>query len=138
MDLTPLIDVVFQLMIFFMLTTNFAKTESIELSLPSASEASPDYIADKNASIYLFLDNNANLYFGRHAIDRDNLKKQLKQAIIVNPKRKIHVYCAPRVKVQAIVDLVDMIYETGGRQVAVNRWQRPPTKAANDTTSEKR
>ena len=42
LPLTPLIDVVFILIIFFMLTTSFMRIESLELLLPSAGKVKSD------------------------------------------------------------------------------------------------
>lgn len=42
MDMTPMIDVVFQLMIFFILVTEVSQAEIEVLTLPKASEAVPD------------------------------------------------------------------------------------------------
>ncbi|MHC4780468.1 MAG: ExbD/TolR family protein [Planctomycetota bacterium] len=47
MNLTPMIDVVFQLIIFFMLVTEMAQADLEVLTLPSASEASPDNNPEK-------------------------------------------------------------------------------------------
>ena len=38
-DLTPMIDVVFQLLIFFMVTAVFAITPGLDIKLPEAEEA---------------------------------------------------------------------------------------------------
>ena len=43
MNMTPMIDVVFQLLIFFMLVSEIARTEKADLVLPKASEAQPDH-----------------------------------------------------------------------------------------------
>ena len=42
MNMTPMIDVVFQLLIFFMLVSEIAQTEKVDLVLPKAAEAQPD------------------------------------------------------------------------------------------------
>jgi len=42
MNMTPMIDVVFQLLIFFMVVSEIAQTEKADLTLPKASEAKPD------------------------------------------------------------------------------------------------
>ncbi len=42
MNMTPMIDVVFQLLIFFMLVSEMTKTEKADLVLPKAAEAIPD------------------------------------------------------------------------------------------------
>ena len=46
MDMTPMIDVVFNLIIFFMLVTQMVVQEKTELKLPNAQEAREDKIQD--------------------------------------------------------------------------------------------
>lgn len=42
MNMTPMIDVVFQLLIFFMIVTEMTQSEKADLTLPKATEATPD------------------------------------------------------------------------------------------------
>ena len=51
MDLTPLIDTVFLLLIFFMVTTVFSTTPGIEVDLPKAAEAESPPEKDLNILI---------------------------------------------------------------------------------------
>lgn len=49
-DLTPLIDVVFQLVIFFMISSTFKTTPGIELSLPDSGSAETVAVAELTVS----------------------------------------------------------------------------------------
>jgi biopolymer transport protein ExbD len=51
MDLTPMIDVVFQLLIFFVLVTEMAQAEIEALTLPTADQAVADVDADRHRLI---------------------------------------------------------------------------------------
>lgn len=46
LDLTPLIDVVFLLLIFFMVSTSFEKTHWLDLTLPEVDETTQEAVAD--------------------------------------------------------------------------------------------
>ena len=50
-DMTPMIDVVFNLIIFFMLVNQMVQQERAELELPVASQAQEERMADKNRLI---------------------------------------------------------------------------------------
>lgn len=50
-DLTPLIDVVFQLVIFFMISSTFKTTPGIELQLPESGSAETMAVAELTISI---------------------------------------------------------------------------------------
>ena len=57
LSLTPLIDVVFLLLIFFMVSTRFAEEDrELDVDLPSASQATPMAISPDDVEIYIDAD----------------------------------------------------------------------------------
>ena len=58
-NLTPLIDVVFLLPIFFMVSTTFIKDSQIKLTLPDASPTAPEQLPD---AIRVAIDSRGNVY----------------------------------------------------------------------------
>lgn len=64
-NLTPLIDVVFLLLIFFMVSTSFVKESQIKLSLPEASDEVQELPAD---TIEVAVDENGVWFVNGHAL----------------------------------------------------------------------
>ncbi len=63
LSLTPLIDVVFLLLVFFLVATRFAEEDrELDVKLPSASEAQP--LVMKPKDIELSIDEEGNYYLG--------------------------------------------------------------------------
>ncbi|MGF1453512.1 MAG: ExbD/TolR family protein [Opitutales bacterium] len=61
-ELTPMIDVVFLLIAFFMTLISFISSEQIKLTLPEAAEATvPDTPGERQ---YVSIDSQGNVYFG--------------------------------------------------------------------------
>ena len=77
MDLTPMIDVVFQLIIFFVLVTEMASAELEVLTLPSADQAVPDKNPDDKRLI-LNVTTNGDIKFRRQTYNQAGLYKLLK------------------------------------------------------------
>ena len=74
-ELTPMIDVVFLLIAFFMTLISFISAELVELELPEAVEASiPEEPGDRQ---YISIDREGQLYFGASAITEEALTAQL-------------------------------------------------------------
>jgi len=66
-NLTPLIDVVFLLLIFFMVTTTFDKNAAIKVNLPTASNV---VLEDKKDKIELVIDSQGRYYIdGREVLN---------------------------------------------------------------------
>lgn len=77
-NLTPLIDVVFLLLIFFMVSTTFDRHTKLKVSLPEASIKATQQQSDP---LILSIDANGNYYLNERQIVNQQLKT-LKQAIL--------------------------------------------------------
>lgn len=121
--LTPLVDVVCNLLIFFMLSTTFVRTESMELSLPS-SEKSAVVAADASAT-YIYVSNNGETFLGNKSVDISSLPDLLVDEMHGKADARIMVLVANQVSVQTLVTVMDEVYRAGGRNVSVADWKMP-------------
>jgi biopolymer transport protein ExbD len=84
LSLTPLIDVVFLLLIFFLVATRFEKEErELELLLPQASDAKP--LIAKPEELFISVTEEGRYYLGGRLLDRDSLLRVLTQSWLQNP-----------------------------------------------------
>ncbi len=75
--LTSLIDIVFMLLIYFLLTTNFMVDEGIKVKLPQAKASAPQ--TQKEITVYVDRDGRA--YIHDQPVPDDRIFKKLKQMI---------------------------------------------------------
>ena len=88
LDLTPLIDVVFLLIIFFMVATNFTKQSEIKINLP---EASATITPEEIKQIEVTIDKQGQFYVNEKSLDQQNreaLKKTI-QSMITSEEKSI-------------------------------------------------
>ncbi|MBF0232462.1 MAG: biopolymer transporter ExbD [Desulfamplus sp.] len=80
MPLTSLIDIVFMLLIYFMLTANFIVDEGIDIKLPQANQSD---VQEKNSAeaITVYIDKDGKAYIKEKLIPDDKLFITLKQLI---------------------------------------------------------
>lgn len=64
-NLTPLIDVVFLLLIFFMVTTTFQKDSKIKIELPTAETSRPD---TQETTLELLIDGQGRYYINKKEV----------------------------------------------------------------------
>lgn len=103
MDLTPLIDVVFLLLIFFIVASEFKKNETIlNLSLPNS--ASKEKVV-KNESIVIEL-SSKKLAYKTNEIDFNQLEKKLSY---LKKDSSLTVKIDKEVKYQRVVKLLDIL-----------------------------
>ena len=76
-DMTPLIDCVFLLLIFFMVTTVFLQTKGLEVDMPAESQAEEEQKKDIN----VVLDRDGRMQIGGEAVQVEGLKLRLKRAM---------------------------------------------------------
>jgi biopolymer transport protein ExbD len=74
-DLTPMIDVVFLLLIFFMLYSSFVQVSGIQVDLPEVTASGEGSIE----KLVITVDNQNTFYFNERPMDWENLQLQLNQ-----------------------------------------------------------
>jgi biopolymer transport protein ExbD len=77
MPMTSLIDIVFMLLIYFLLTTNFMVDEGIKIKLPQARAAAPQ----TEETITVFVDAQGRVFLGDEDVSMDRLFDRLKTRI---------------------------------------------------------
>lgn len=117
-DMTPLIDVVFQLLIFFMLTASFIAQPGIKINLPKAvtSEAVGEV---KNAMITITKDNL--LYFNEKLIGEEELREKLSQT--ASARKSVLIKADRGIPLGRVVGVWDLCRDSGITQIniATNR-----------------
>jgi biopolymer transport protein ExbD len=84
LDLTPMIDVVFNLLIFFMVVSHFADTErDLKTRLPDGSEAMP--MTARPRELYVNIDERGRYFVRSREVTREELREILIQAALNNP-----------------------------------------------------
>ena len=89
MDMTPMIDVVFNLLIFFMIVTDLSQKDLADLTLPLANHAVQDKADDPDDRIFLNVDQYGRIKHRGVTITMDELGTVLDQAKrVYNLKKK--------------------------------------------------
>lgn len=117
MNLTSLVDIIFMLVIFFMMTTSFTASESLELSLPSKDAG---VISDKDIMRVRIMAT-GHVTINDQYVGAAQLNDELTEAIARDPDVKIAIISTTGVSVQQLVSLMDLVYLSGGRNVQVDK-----------------
>lgn len=80
MDVTPLVDVVFLLLIFFMVTTTFSLDRGIQLDLPKAETAESHDPSKKKWRLKVLVDDQGRYFIQGVEVLPKNLTEALRQA----------------------------------------------------------
>jgi len=108
LSLTPLIDVVFLLLIFFLVATRFEEEErELDVSPPSASEAVP--MISKPETLFVNVTKEGELFLGGEEVTVNQLERKLLQAWSSNPGRqKVVIRADKESKTENLVQVMNL------------------------------
>ena len=113
-DMTPLIDCVFLLLIFFMVTTVFLQTKGLEVDMPADSQAEEEKKNDINVAI----DQYGKIQIGGQDVVREALKDKLKQAVEEANNDNIIIQADGECAQKDVVYVVDSARQVGIEGIA--------------------
>ena len=125
LSLTPLIDVVFLLLIFFLVTSEFEEEERrLDIVLPSATSAVP--MTSKPREIVVDIDAGGDVYLSGQPTDLVELQRLLRVAVASNPTNQSVVIRADRAtSFQPVVNVMDLCNQAGIRDYSVTTQEGP-------------
>jgi len=124
MNITPLIDVVFILLVFFMLATSFAQYRLIGVETPRETEIS----ADQAGAVVILLEADGGVQFDGDPIDPAALGPAVAGIIAIDPLRGFLVRPQEGVELQRAVTAYDVAREAGAVVVSFS----PPREEAGE------
>lgn len=117
-SLTPLIDVVFILLIFFMLASSFLDWSAVPLSTPSAQQTSA--VTDEPPlSVRITLE--AGVRIEGKTVDLDTIERVIRQYLDEQPERTVVVQPEGGVALQEVVDVLDEVRRANPRSMRLAR-----------------
>jgi biopolymer transport protein ExbD len=114
-DISPLIDVVFILLIFFMVSTTFVKDAKLDLERPSAQSAVPA----SAESVRVSIDRNGTVYAGEVPVRPWMLQSRVREMLRGGAQDTVLVVSDRRVPAESLIEVVDQCRLAGAKNVGV-------------------
>ena len=113
LNMTQLIDVVFQLLLFFLVATRFAEEDrELDVMLPAASEAKPLTVQPKE--LVVNIDHQGLYYMGGKVLSRDEVEQVILQRATDNPTtQSVIVRADKRVQLDSVVFVLNLCNRAG-------------------------
>jgi len=89
-DISPLIDVVFQLLLFYAVTTQFVTPERLKLQLPEARTAEAAKTPQEKETEIL-VSGDGTIRIGEAAVPEDRLEMEIRKLLAGNPERGLTI-----------------------------------------------
>jgi len=115
LNMTPMIDIVFLLLIFFLLTTNFMTQEGIQVKLPQARSTASQTQEDITISI----SREGRIFIGEEEMDESRLYDRLR-ALIGHDAHKLVIVKADReIILNKAVKVMDIAKTAGAERLCI-------------------
>lgn len=117
--MTPMIDVVFLLLVFFLVATRFAQEDrELEVELPTASEARP--LTEEPKELFVNIDKDGNYFVSGQRLAASEVEVALRQAVADNPvNQSVVIRADKRVPFDFVVTVMDLCNQAGVRDYTV-------------------
>jgi biopolymer transport protein ExbD len=114
-DMSPLIDMVFILLIFFMVSSTFVKDMKLDLERPGASSAS----RASSKVIRVYIDKTGETYVDGQPVKTWAIQGKLRDMMRASTEKSVLVVTDEGIAVQKLIDVVDQCRLSGAKDVAV-------------------
>jgi biopolymer transport protein ExbD len=114
-NMTPLIDMVFILLIFFIVTTSFVKETGVDVSRPSAKTA----VQKELANILISITPNDQVWMDKRQIDRRAVRANVERMHAENPEGAVIILADKEAKTGLLIEVMDQARLAGVANVSI-------------------
>ena len=114
-NLTPMLDVVFIMLIFFIVTASFVKESGIEISRPGASTA----VRKEKGNILIAISANDQIWMNRRQVDPRALRANIERMHAENPQSAVIIQADKEAKTGLLVKVMDAARSAGVKSVSL-------------------
>jgi len=115
LNMTPLIDMVFILLIFFAVNASFVKEAGVEIDRPTASTA----MAQQQANIMIAVTDNGEVWVDRQRVDPQSVRGHVERLHAENPEGSVVIMADIESMTGLVIQVLDQARLAGVENVAV-------------------
>ncbi len=115
-DLTPMLDVVFIMLIFFIVTTSFVKESGIDVNRPSAQSSEQK----GQANIFIAIRNNDEIWIDKRMVDLRSVRANIERLKATNSQNSVVIQSDKEAKTGVLVSVMDQIRLAGIFNISIS------------------
>jgi biopolymer transport protein ExbD len=124
-ELTPLVDVVFLLLIFFLLTATFVRNPNIPIRLP---EASVNQVTPQKRDLTVGITTEGELRFEGKNITSARLRREMQKVHTEAPESMVLIQADRQSRHGRVVEVMDLAKQVGFERIGIAIETARPTK----------
>ncbi|MGJ8669643.1 MAG: ExbD/TolR family protein [Oceanococcus sp.] len=118
-DMTPMLDIVFIMLIFFIVTTSFIKEAGVDVKRPDATTAQ----RQEASSIYVAVTKDGEIWIDRQMVDLRTLRSQVERLRLENPEAAAVLQADTDARHGLVVKVMDQLRLGGVETISVAATQ---------------
>lgn len=114
-DLTPMLDCVFIMLIFFIVTTSFAKESGVDVNRPESFAP----ISQSKANLFVGLTADGDVYMEKRVVPVEGVRAEVERLRAENPEGDVVIQADKNAKNGVLMQVIDAIKAAGVQHVSV-------------------
>ncbi|MCP5207240.1 MAG: biopolymer transporter ExbD [Hahellaceae bacterium] len=114
-NMTPMLDVVFILLIFFIVTTSFVRESGVEVNRPEAQSTAA--LSQKSVLVAITSDNQ--IWIDRHQIDVRAVRRNIERLLADTPESTVIIQADKAAQTGVLISVLDQTKLAGATSIAV-------------------
>ncbi|MGR5368964.1 ExbD/TolR family protein [Photobacterium damselae] len=114
-DLTSMLDIVFIMLIFFIVTSSFVRESGVEVNRPQASHA----VSQKDAGIFIAITSANDIYIDKRIIDAERVQATIEHMLVDQPDASLVIQADEHAYNGTVVKVMDAAKGAGVKNIAL-------------------
>ena len=114
-DLTSMLDIVFIMLIFFIVTSSFVRESGVEVNRPTASNVA----SQKEAGIFVAITSANDIYIDKRIVDVERVQATIEHLILDKPDASLVIQADEHAYSGTVVKVMDAAKGAGVRNIAL-------------------
>jgi biopolymer transport protein ExbD len=115
-NITPMLDIVFIMLIFFIVTTSFTKETGATINKPVADEA----VALRNGTILIGIRSNDDIWMNKRLIELREVRSLVERAKAENPEGSVVIVADKESRIGVVTQVMDQVKMAGVQGISIS------------------
>jgi biopolymer transport protein ExbD len=115
-NITPMLDIVFIMLIFFVVTTSFTKETGATIIKPEAAQA----VAVQNGTILIAVRPNDDIWMANRQVEMREVRQMIERARAENPEGSVVIVADKGSRIGTVAQVMDQVKMAGVRGIAIS------------------
>jgi biopolymer transport protein ExbD len=115
-NITPMLDIVFIMLIFFIVTTSFTKETGAAIVKPLADQA----VSLRNGTILIGIKSNDDIWMSKRLIELREVRSMVETAKAENPKGSVVIVADKDSRIGTVTQVMDQVKMAGVQGIAIS------------------